>query len=237
MRSAELARLAGTTVRTLRHYHQIGLLDEPRRSAGGYRDYGLEHLVRVLGVRRLVALGLSLEAVAETLDGPRERRDDLLDELATHLDELAAAWGVEKFDPKLLARVEELAILRRLPDGKVEVISPRLQRAGAALIELGVPPQAAVETAEQLRQSSEGVARIFVELFVREIWEPFDKAGRPEEDWPKVREALDRMRPLASDALLAMFQITMGEETEKAAERTLRNAGKPTGRRRSRRRR
>lgn len=87
MRSAELARLAGTTVRTLRHYHQIGLLDEPRRSAGGYRDYGLDHLVRVLGVRRLVALGLSLEAVAETLDGPRERRDDLLDELDAELAE------------------------------------------------------------------------------------------------------------------------------------------------------
>ena len=36
-----------------------------------------------------------------------------------------------------------------------------------------------------------------------------------------MREALDRMRPLASDALLAMFQITMGESTEKAGERTL----------------
>ena len=63
------------------------------------------------------------------------------------------------------------------------------------------------------------MARAFVDLFVKEIWEPFDRAGRPEEDWPKVREALDRMRPLASDALLAMFQITMGEATEKAGER------------------
>ena len=87
MRSAELARLAGTTVRTLRHYHQIGLLDEPHRSAGGYRDYGLEHLVRVLGVRRLAALGLSLDAVAETFDGPRDRRDHLLDELDAELAE------------------------------------------------------------------------------------------------------------------------------------------------------
>lgn len=87
MRSAELARLAGTTVRTLRHYHQIGLLDEPRRSAGGYREYGLEHLVRVLGVRRLVALGLSLEAAAETLDGPGDRQEDLLDELDAELAE------------------------------------------------------------------------------------------------------------------------------------------------------
>ena len=41
-----------------------------------------------------------------------------------------------------------------------------------------------------------------------------------------MREALDRMRPLASDAVLAMFQIAMGEATEKAGEQTLRNAGK-----------
>ena len=49
-------------------------------------------------------------------------------------------------------------------------------------------------------------------------------------------EALEGLRPLASDALLAMFQITMGEETEKAAEQTLMNAGKPQrGRGRKRR--
>jgi hypothetical protein len=113
------------------------------------------------------------------------------------------------------------------------VISPRLQQAGTALVELGVSPEAAVETAQTLRRSSEVVARTFVELFVKEIWEPFDKAGRPEEDWPKVREALDRMRPLASDALLAMFQITMGESTEKAGERTLRAAGSPAPTKRS----
>ena len=91
-------------------------------------------------------------------------------------------------------------------------------------------------TADKLHRHGEGVARVFVDLFVKEIWEPFDKAGRPEEDWPKVREALDKMRPLASDALLAMFQITMGDATEKAAERTLRDAAKPGKSKRSKRR-
>jgi hypothetical protein len=43
-----------------------------------------------------------------------------------------------------------------------------------------------------------------------------------------VREALERMRPLASDALLAMFQITMDEATEKASERTLQQAAART---------
>jgi hypothetical protein len=85
-----------------------------------------------------------------------------------------------------------------------------------------VGPEGALATAEKLRRNADGVARIFVDLFVKEIWQPFDRAGRPEADWPKVREALDRMRPLASDALLAVFQIAMGEAVEKASERTLR---------------
>lgn len=50
-----------------------------------------------------------------------------------------------------------------------------------------------------------------------------------------MREALDRMRPLASDAVLAMFQIAMGEATEKAGERTLQEAGKPAKKRSKRR--
>jgi hypothetical protein len=49
-----------------------------------------------------------------------------------------------------------------------------------------------------------------------------------------VREALDRLRPLASDALLAMFQLTMGEATEKAAERTLQREAEPEPPRRKR---
>lgn len=92
MRSAELAGLVGTTVRTLRHYHRIGLLDEPPRTASGYREYGLPHLVRLLQVRRLVDLGLSLDAVAQALDGPATRRDGLLDAL----------------DAELAARIEQL---------------------------------------------------------------------------------------------------------------------------------
>ena len=119
------------------------------------------------------------------------------------------------------------------------MISPRLQRAAVALAELGVGPEGALATAEKLRRHADGVARTFVELFVKEVWEPFDRAGRPEADWPKVREALDRMRPLASDALLAVFQMAMGEAVEKASEDTLRAAArrKPAAARKGSRRR
>jgi len=245
MTIGELARRTGMTIRNIRAHQTRGILPPPEvHGRTGY--YTEDHVARIELTREMQAEGLNLEAIRrvlessegssrEIIDFARAVRAPFEDETPEIFEEreLAGAWGAEEFDPKLIARIERVGIMRILPDGKAEVLSPRLQRAGAALIELGVSPQAAVETAETLRSHSEGVARTFVELFVREIWEPFDKAGRPEEDWAKVREALDRMRPLASDALLAMFQITMGESTEKAGERTLQGEVEPAAKRRS----
>ena len=67
MRSKELADLAGVTVRALRHYHQLGLLPEPPRAKNGYREYGAVDLARVLRIKRLSSLGISLQQVAEML--------------------------------------------------------------------------------------------------------------------------------------------------------------------------
>ena len=233
MTIGELARRTGMTIRNIRAHQTRGILPPPEvHGRTGY--YNEDHVARIELTREMQAEGLNLEAIRRVLESSEGSSREMVDFARAvrapfedetpeifSAEELAAAWGVDRFDGKLLTRTEEMGVVRRLPDGKFEVISPRLQRAGTALIELGVSPEAAVETAEELRRCSEVVARTFVELFVKEIWEPFDKAGRPDEDWPKVREALDRMRPLASDALLAMFQIAMGESTEKAGERTL----------------
>jgi DNA-binding transcriptional MerR regulator len=59
----ELAELAGTTLKTVRHYHRIGLLDEPERAANGYKRYRVPHLIRLLRIRRLVDLGVPLSAI------------------------------------------------------------------------------------------------------------------------------------------------------------------------------
>ncbi|PCC45855.1 MerR family transcriptional regulator [Brevibacterium aurantiacum] len=60
----QVAQLAGTTLRTVRHYHEIGLLEEPPRRANNYKEYEVHHLVRLLRIRRLSALGLSLGQIA-----------------------------------------------------------------------------------------------------------------------------------------------------------------------------
>jgi DNA-binding transcriptional MerR regulator len=235
----ELAERTGMTVRNVRAHQTRGLLPPPVvRGRTGY--YNEEHVARIALTREMQADGLNLEAIRRVLEGgegaatqifdfTRALRAPFEDETPEIVEpeELGAVWGTGgELDPGLMRRAEKLGILRALPDGRIEVISPRLERAAVALAELGVGAEGALSTAEKLRRHADGVARAFVDLFVKEIWQPFDRAGRPEGDWPKVREALDRMRPLASDALLAVFQIAMGEAVEKASERTLRGAGR-----------
>lgn len=59
----ELAELAHTTLNTVRHYHAIGLLDEPGRAINGYKRYEVRHLVRLVQIRRLRELGVPLDQI------------------------------------------------------------------------------------------------------------------------------------------------------------------------------
>jgi DNA-binding transcriptional MerR regulator len=249
MTIGELARRTGMTIRNIRAHQTRGLLPPPEvQGRTGY--YNEEHVARIELTREMQAEGLNLEAIRRVLESTGGSSKEMVDfaravrapfedetpEIFSAKD-FAAEWRVDVVDEKLLKRAEKLGALRVLPDGQVEVISPRLHRAAARMIEFGISPEAAVAVAAKLHEHADAVSRAYVDLFTEQIWEPFDKAGRPEGDWPKVLEALEALRPLASDALLAMFQITMGEETEKAAEQTLRNAGKPQKRSRGRKRR
>lgn len=248
MTIGELARRTGMTVRNIRAHQTRGLLPPPEvQGRTGY--YNEEHVARIELTREMQAEGLNLEAIRrvlestggsskEMVDFARAVRAPFEDETPEIFEpgELAEAWKVDELDPKLVRHGEDLGILRQLPDGKIEAISPRLHRASLALLEFGVGPEAGMAMADKLRTHAEGVSRVYVDLFVQEIWEPFDRAGRPEEEWPQVLEALERLRPLASEALVAMFQITMGEATEKAAEQTLRGAEKPASRKAAKKR-
>ena len=67
MRVAQIARLTGTTVRTVRYYHSLGLLPVPEER-GGWRDYELSHVARLSRIRWLTQAGVPLETIARILD-------------------------------------------------------------------------------------------------------------------------------------------------------------------------
>lgn len=60
MKIGEIARRADVSVKTIRYYEQIGVLEAPRRLASGYRDYETNVVERLRFIRTSQASGLSL---------------------------------------------------------------------------------------------------------------------------------------------------------------------------------
>jgi DNA-binding transcriptional MerR regulator len=83
----EMAKLAGVSARTLRHYDQIGLLRPPRGSANGYRRYGAPEVDRLQQVMFYRESGLALKDIGAILDS---EGFDQKQALAGHLELLKA---------------------------------------------------------------------------------------------------------------------------------------------------
>jgi DNA-binding transcriptional MerR regulator len=230
----ELARRTRMTARNIRAHQSRGLLPPPQvRGRTGY--YGAEHLARLELIRELQAEGFNLEAIRRLIEAGngssadvlrftralREPFEDEEPEVVT-LDQLARAFGPGG-GPDVLDRAVKLGLLTPLDDEgeRFEQRSPRLARAARELHKLGVSPQRALDVAERLLRHGDEVAKLFVRLFLDEVWKPFEAAGRPPERWPEVAEALERMRPLAAESVLAVFQLAMSDAVERAFGREL----------------
>lgn len=185
----ELADLAGTSLRTVRHYHDVGLLEEPERRSNGYKSYKVEHLVRLLRIKRLSDLGFPLSQIAEMGEADEYPEQ----ELRTLDAELAATV-------KRLERVRtELALVLR-------------HEAPTDL-----PPSMALAAAEaDLTEADRSLALVMTRVITPEAQESYtammrEYDGSPAEkefdalsadaDEPTRRELADRMAPAARDAL------------------------------------
>jgi DNA-binding transcriptional MerR regulator len=233
----ELAREVGMTVRNVRAHQSRGLIPPPELR-GRTGIYSAEHVARLELVKDLQAEGFNLEAIRRILERTapggtedvlrftRAAAEPFSDEEPVYVtvEDMARTWGDEA-DADLLKKLTKAGFVRLLDDGRVEVLSPRLQASAERLREHGVRLETVVETAEALRRHSEGVAKAFVRLFVKDVWRPFVEAGEPEDQWPAVREALAQLRPVATEAALGAFQVVMTEQVELALGRELDKLG------------
>ncbi|QII07263.1 MerR family transcriptional regulator [Rhodococcoides fascians A25f] len=90
----QIADLAGITLKSVRHYHDVGLLDEPERASNGYKQYSVTHLVRLMQIKRLSELGFSLADIAAQGDGrdhPEQALRTLDAELGATIERLQRA--------------------------------------------------------------------------------------------------------------------------------------------------
>ena len=232
----QVAQETGMTVRNIRAHQSRGLLPPPEvRASTGY--YGPEHVARLRLIQEMQADGYNLEAIKRLLSGAHGAAEQVLgfkralttpfeteEPAVVTEEELAKRFG--DADPKALAKAEKLELVVPLGEGRYEVPSPSLLRAAEEVTGRGVSLAAALAVVEQLQRHSAGAARSFVKLFLDEVWKPFEEAGHPESRWAEVVESIERLRPLASEALIAVFQPAMTREVERAFGKALERRAK-----------
>jgi DNA-binding transcriptional MerR regulator len=118
-------------VNAVRHYHRLGLIDEPERRYNGYKQYGVGELVCLLRILRLVELGVPLAKITDAVEGGQSTSTMLQEqseELALRIEQLQRA------------RAEIAAILRHdapsdAPLGFVSVAS-RLSESDRSILHI-----------------------------------------------------------------------------------------------------
>jgi DNA-binding transcriptional MerR regulator len=233
----QLAAESGMTVRNIRAHRARGLLPAPEvRERVGY--YGPEHLTRLRLIQELQSEGFNLKGIERLLQqspGPAEQFLSFKRALGASFEteqpeSFTAEELAERFpndDPaETLKRAVDAGALIPVGDGRYEARTPSLLDAAEGVLAQGVPLDHALAVLAKVQDRCRSVAREFVKLFMEDVWKPFEEAGYPEERWPEIRESLEQLRPLSSQALMAIYQMTMSDEVDSAFGKQLERISK-----------
>lgn len=227
------------SVRNIRNHQSRGLLPAPDvRSRVGY--YGADHVARLRLILDLQADGFNLAAIERLMSssgGVAARllglRNAMTAPFATESPEIVTAEELQRrfgaVDARTIERIRKLKLLVPLGDERFEVPSPALMRAAEEVTALGISLHSAVVLVERVSRDCQSISRAFVKLCLKDLWEPFAQAGQPEERWEETIKAIDSLRPLASETLLAVFKQSMTVEVERAFGKVLEHQARRPG--------
>ena len=139
---SQLAATAGVTVRTVRHYHHVGLLPEPERDSSGYRRYPAQAAVDLIRIKTLAEAGVPLARIAAVLHAqPAEFAAAITDidaELRRKIDQLTGyrrRIGELASGERLVLPPEVVAVLDRMRGLGVSERTIRLERDARILMQ------------------------------------------------------------------------------------------------------
>lgn len=243
----QLAAETGMSVRNIRAHQARGLLPPPEvRQRVGF--YGADHVARLRVISELQADGFNLKGIERLLEGASGEASEAIlsfrraltepfeeeqPQIYT-LTELRERFGTHA-TPALLKRAVSIGLMSPIGPASFEVAAPRLIEIAEEVLARGVPPRAMLDVLEVIQRSSEHAAEAFAQLFLRWVWQPFEEGGRPEERWTEVVESIERLRPIASEALVSVFRMTMTKTVEDEFGRELDRMSSTRGERRRKR--
>ncbi len=199
----QAAAFVGVTVKTVRHYHKLGLVPEPERDSSGYRRYGSGELLQLVQVRTLAAAGVPLAEIGPMLGADAAEFGAALTDVERQLTE------------RIDALVARRNTLHRLADGDRVLLPDRACAVLDRMRGLGFDPAYVAAQREALVLARALVPEGF-DGFLTQLEHGLDdpeyialtKRGQEAETWdpddPRIEELAAAMadRYLANPALL-----------------------------------
>jgi DNA-binding transcriptional MerR regulator len=225
----QLASAVGTTSRNVRAHQSRGLLPPPEiRGRIGYYDE--DHVTRLKLIAHLQRRGFGLAAINDLLNAWESGSG--LAEVLGFSDALMAPWTDEVPETITLERLQQLfpeiiqdsSLLQKALDlellfregDQFKTPSPRLLRVGAELVSVGIPLTVVLDQAVALREDTWKIACRLVEMFTKHVWEPFLAGEYPAKSLNEITAVLQKVRPLAAEAVQAFLALAMQRATEEA---------------------
>jgi DNA-binding transcriptional MerR regulator len=225
----QLAAESGMTVRNIRAHQARGLLEPPEvRLRVGY--YGPGHVERLKLIRQLQDDGFNLTGIKRLLDEddaparrlarfrraltgpPHTERPETLT-----LAELGTRFRTSPGEAsRVMSRAQRLGILIPAGDDAFLAPSPALLAVAERVVGQGISLDGALAVFEAIERNCDAVSEVFVNVFLTEVWEPFQAAGMPERQWQEMETAIEQLRPLATEALMAIFGQRMAVQIDAA---------------------
>jgi MerR family transcriptional regulator, copper efflux regulator len=111
LKIGELSTKSGVPIKTIRYYEELGLLKTDKRTEGQFRLFHPDVVTRLLFIKRLQSLGLSLQEIKECL-AAYDRGNLPCDDIQAKLEQQVTAIDRQVAELKLL-RQELTDILQR----------------------------------------------------------------------------------------------------------------------------
>jgi DNA-binding transcriptional MerR regulator len=226
----ELTERVGMSVRNVRFYTTKGLVPPPiRRGRSGY--YSVDHLVRLELVRELQAHGFTLSAIEKYV--ARIPADASPGNIALHRT-LLAPWVPEL--PETISRRElarragralsdddldtlnALGIVFPTKQGKFQVSASHLA-VGVALLDLGLPTEAALAAQDIFSAHGRQIADELTEVFRTQVWPAYKEGGASPEELSRL---VERFKPVSVAALVNAYESAVNETKRESINRRAR---------------
>ena len=213
----QLASRSGVSVRTIRFYAGKGLLPPPKLR-GRLGLYGPDHLARLELISELSGLGFSLSAIEgffAALPDSIAVEDLVLQRalLAPWVPEKLETIDVEELHRRAgrelsadeIASLEALGVIERQPDGTILLHGAATLGSALASLEIGLPPEVLRRSHELISRHTTALAEELMDLFQREVLQPYRDRGRPVAERARLRDLFTRLKPITVQGVVTAF--------------------------------